>query len=158
MKSKRYSIMNFYIRGSNVTPQVCHALNRLWSGRSKMTVEAQALFAEWDETSETEVILQGGKHKELEDFYTALSAIKNVPSAKFNEGQDDLCGVCTVVTFIASERVVAAGEYLRANRASPATAADILSTALIVINEETFQLTDDEIFLACNTAFLPLVA
>lgn len=158
MKSKRYSIMNFYIRGSNVTPQVCHGLNRLWSSRSKMSVDAQALFNEWDETSEIEVILQGGKHKELEDFYMALTAIKSVPSAKFNEGQDDLCGVCTVVTFIASDRVVAAGDYLRANHALPATAADMLSTALIVINEETVQLTDDEIFLACNTAFLPLVA
>lgn len=158
MKSKRYSIMNFYIRGSNVTPQVCHGLNRLWSGRSKMSSDAQALFTKWDETSETEVILQGGNHKELEDLYTALSAIKNVPSAKFNEGQDDLCGVCTVVTFIASERVVAAAEYLRANRASPATAADVLSTAIIIINEERFHLTNDEVFLACNTAFLPLVA
>lgn len=47
MKSKRYSILNFYIRGSNVTPQVCHGLNRLWANKEDMTPEARSLFSNW---------------------------------------------------------------------------------------------------------------
>lgn len=158
MKSKRYSIMNFYIRGSNVTPQVCHGLNRLWANKSSMSDAAVTLFTDWVDHSEVEIILQGGKQKELEEFYSVLTEIENIPSAKFNEGQDDLCGVCTVVTFVASDRIVAAGDYLRANRASPATAVEVLSKASIVLNDEFITLTDSEIFVVCKIAFLPLVA
>lgn len=158
MKSKRYSIMNTYIRGSNVTPQVCHGLNRLWAGKDTMSPEANALFTEWVNNSEVEIVLQGGKHKELEDLYTSLKDIPSIPSAKFNEGGDELCFSCTVVTFVASDRIVAAGDYLRSHRASPATAFDVLEKASIVLNEETITLTASEIYVACNIAFLSLVA
>ena len=158
MKSKRYSILNFYIRGSNVTPQVCHGLNRLWANKSTMTPEANSLFSEWVDTSETEVILQGGNHKDLEALYSALSSINTLPSAKFNEGQDDLCGSCTVVTFVASDRIVAAGDYLRSHKASPATAINVLDNASIILNEEIINLTTAEIYVASNIAFLSLVS
>jgi peptidyl-tRNA hydrolase len=158
MKSKRYSILNFYIRGSNVTPQVCHGLNRLWANKATMTPAADALFSEWVDTSETEVILQGGNHKDLEELYLALSSINTLPSAKFNEGQDDLCGSCTVVTFVASDRIVAAGDYLRSNRITPAEAFDVLTKTSILLNEQTIVLNSFEAFVASKIAYLPLVA
>jgi hypothetical protein len=158
MKSKRYSIVNFYIRGSNVTPQVCHGLNRLWENKATMTPEANSLFSEWVNDSETEVILQGGRHKDLEELYLALSSITSIPSAKFNEGQDDLCGACTVVTFVASDRIVAGGEYLRSNRILPADAFDVLSSMSITLNGQPIMLNSFESFVASKIAFLPLVA
>lgn len=158
MKSKRYSILNFYIRGSNVTPQVCHGLNRLWANKATMSPTADALFSEWVATSETEVILQGGNHKDLEELYVALSSIHSLPSAKFNEGLDDLCGVCTVVTFVASDRIVVAGDYLRNHRIPPVDAFDTLLTTSLSLDEQPIILNSFEAFVASKIAYLPLVA
>lgn len=158
MKSKRYSILNFYIRGSNVTSQACHGLNRLWANKTAMTSEADTLFTEWVESSEVEIILQGGKHKDMEELYLALSSIPSIPSAKFNEGEDDLCGACTVVTFVASDRIVAAGDYLRSNRITPVDAFDVLTKTPIIMNEKTILMNAYEAFVASKIAFLPLVA
>lgn len=158
MKSKRYSILNFYIRGSNVTPQVCHGLNRLWANKEDMTPEAKSLFSNWVSESEVEIILQGGNHKDLEELYLALSSIPCIPSAKFNEGQDDLCGSCTVVTFIASDRIVVAGGVLRGNNIAPVAAFDYLISNKIEVNEEWVSLSSFEAFVASKVAYLSLVS
>jgi len=158
MKSKRYSILNFYIRGSNVTPQVCHGLNRLWANKADMTPEAKSLFSNWVTESEVEVILQGGNHKDLEELYLALSSIPFIPSAKFNEGQDDLCGVCTVVTFVASDRIVAAGGVLRSKNIAPADAFDYLMGNKIEVFEEWVSVNKFEAFVASKIAYLSLVS
>lgn len=158
MKSKRYSILNFYIRGSNVTPQVCHGLNRLWANKEEMTTEAKELFSNWASESEVEVILQGGNHKDLEELYLALSSIPFIPSAKFNEGQDDLCGTCTVVTFVASDRIVVAGGILRGKNIAPVDAFDYLMNNKIEVNTALVSLGSFEAFVASKVAYLPLVS
>lgn len=123
---KRYNIINMYIRGSNVSPQVSHGLNNLWKSRDDMTRDAKALFDNWANHSQTEINLQGGSHADMEALYDALQKIPNIPSAKFNESQEALCGACTVVTFVNSERIVAINDYIRNNRIPHGEAYDIL--------------------------------
>lgn len=113
---KRYNIINLYIQGSNVSPQVSHGLNNLWKSRNDMTKEARLLFDSWAHDSEVEINLQGGYHAHLEELYTNLKALKNIPSAKFNESPEALNGACTVVTFVANERIVALNNYIRFQR------------------------------------------
>lgn len=115
---KRYNIVNLYIQGSNVSPQVSHGLNNLWKARHSggMTLKAQALFDDWAHNSEVEINLQGGYHAHLEELYENLKALDDVPSAKFNESQEALAGACTVVTFVANERIVALNNYIRFQR------------------------------------------
>lgn len=102
---KRYNIINMYIRGSNVSPQVSHSLNRLYRHRNEMNKEAKKTFDTWAIKYETEINLQGGNNFDLENLYKLLNKIDDVPSAKFNESQEALAGACTVVTFVADELV-----------------------------------------------------
>lgn len=156
---KRYTIFNFYIRGSNQSPQACHALNNLWKQLPDMREDARSLFLEWANESETEVMLQGGDDKDLEALYDAMSKIDSIPSAKFNE--EALRDVCTVVTFVASQRIVIANNHIRNNRISPFNAAKELKNTVFTIGNdlsftESFSLTDEEIFVVSKVAFLPL--
>lgn len=153
---RRYTIFNLYIRGSNQSPQSCHALNNLWKSREQMTPKAKALFDDWAHNSEIEIMLQGGYHNELESIYDSLSKIKEVPSAKFNESVEALNGACTVVTFVASDRIVAANTFVRKNRLTPANATEKLKEASPESLGIDSPLTDDEILVVSIVAFLPL--
>lgn len=159
---KRYSILNKHIQGSNAIPQTAHGLNNLWVKYSsgKMSDNAAALFKEWSESEhgQVEIVLRGGSHRSLTDLYDALVKVTNVPCSKFNETEDDLCGACTVVSFVATDRIVCAGNYVRANRLNPYNVEEWLKNAVINDSEgNEFKLTDDEIFIVSNIAFLGLV-
>jgi len=154
MIAKRYTIFNKHIGGSNRLPQGFHGLNRLWSTKPTMSPEAQALLDEWSKT-ETEVVLMGGTDLELEALAQALGNISELPSAKFNEA--DLRDSCTVVTFVASDRIVSGGLELRGNNVKPFKAVDFLQTNTVGMHDGSrVQLTDDEIFVVVNIAFLRL--
>lgn len=154
MIAKRYTIFNKHIGGSNRLPQGFHGLNRLWSTKPTMSPEAQALLDEWSKT-ETEVVLMGGTDLELEALAQALGNISELPSAKFNEA--DLRDSCTVVTFVASDRIVSGGLELRGNNVKPFKAVDFLKTNTVGMHDGSrVQLTDDEIFVVVNIAFLRL--
>ena len=153
---RRYTIFNLYIRGSNQSPQASHALNNLWKSVSKMTEKARALFNQWAYESEIEIMLQGGYHDELEKLFTSLSQIKDLPCAKFNESKEALNEACTVVTFVASERIVAANNYVRKNRLNPANVVDTLKSASLNDIGVEYALTEDEIFVVSQVAFLAL--
>lgn len=159
---KRYNIINMYIRGSNVSPQVSHGLNNLWKSRDDMTRDAKALFDNWANHSQTEINLQGGSHADLEALYDALQKIPNIPSAKFNESQAALCGACTVVTFVNSERIVAINDYIRLEKIPHAFAYEemkdlnMVDIGLLSINDDSGFLdhlvnslvTKEEVFVA----------
>lgn len=170
---KRYTIFNLYIRGANQSPQSCHALNNLWKKVHTMSSEAIELFTKWANDSEVEIMLQGGYHADLEDLYAVLSNMPNVPSAKFNESMEALNGACTVVTFVANEKIVAANNFIRQHRLTPANAIDKLKNTVFVISDDkkvlVYQekdndysivdyLTEEEIFVASKIAFLPLAS
>lgn len=154
--SKRYTIFNLYIRAGNQSPQACHALNNLWKSVGTMSAKARSLFDNWAYFSEVEIMLQGGYHSDLETLYTNLAAIKDIPSAKFNESEDALNKACTVVTFVASERIVAANDYIRQNRLTPANAQESLEAATAQQLAIASALTKEEIYVASKIAFLPL--
>lgn len=153
MIPKRYTIFNKHIGGSNRLPQGFHGLNRLHSTKTKMSPEAQALFVEW-EKSETEVVLMGGNDEQLEALAAALANITELPSAKFNEA--DLRDSCTVVTFVATDRIVAGGNELRGMNVKPYEAEDFLAKNTVRMQEGRVQLTPDEIFVVANIAYLRL--
>lgn len=168
---KRYTIFNLYIRGGNQSPQACHALNNLWKNSHNMSPEATELFNKWANESEVEIMLQGGYHADLEDLYGVLSNIKSVPSAKFNESMEALNGACTVVTFVANEHIVAANNFIRQHRLTPANAVEKLRYSGFVVKDNKkilgYQekdndhlvidyLTEEEIFVASKIAFLSL--
>lgn len=160
---KRYNILNMYIQGSNVSPQVSHGLNNLWKLRNFMSPEAKHLFDTWAYDHEVEINLQGGYHTALEELYENLQAIPEIPSAKFNESQEALCGACTVVTFVASERIVAINNYIRANRVSNKRIHEIkylsyeeLGIEAIKVNDSA-NITEEEIFVARYISRLPTV-
>lgn len=129
MPAKRYSILNKYIRGSNIPPQVVHGLNNLWKDVNKdlMTPEAKALFLDWAFNSEIEIHLQGGGHSELELLFNKIQSLKNIPVSKFNEAEEELNGSCTIVSFVASERIVAANNYIRFQRVPKKDVFNVLS-------------------------------
>lgn len=158
---KRYTIFNFYVRGSNQSPQACHGLNNLWKkSLNHNDPEAVALFHDWANNHETEVMLQGRDDKELENLYDSLSNIKGVLSAKFNEA--GLRDACTVVTFVASEAIVAGVNYVRGNRLTPYNVKEKFSTPPVEFWENDINwplkrgLTDSEIDVVAMVAFLPL--
>lgn len=158
---RRYTIFNLYIRGSNQSPQAAHALNNLWKSVPSMTEGARTIFNDWANNSEIEIMLQGGYHKDLEDLYEQLTNVKDLPCAKFNESMEALNGACTVVTFVATPRIVAANKFIRDNRLTPANAADYLSE----MSDANIQkagldspLTESEIFVASKVAFLSLAS
>jgi len=138
---KRYNIINMYIQGSNVSPQVSHGLNNLWKSLDQMSLDAKSLFLHWAHSSEVEINLQGGSHKDLEALYASLKDIQDIPSAKFNESQDALCGACTVVTFVASERIVAINNYIRYNRVKKK---DFYKLRSLTFRELEIPVMDDE--------------
>lgn len=156
MIAKRYSIFNMYVGGSNILPQGFHGLNSLWSNKDSMTPEAQKLFEHWAKESEVEVVLKGGDDNILEALYLALSKIPEIPSAKFNEPGMRQC--CTIVTFVASDKIVAAGLQLRNKRILPHEAESYLSVTEIIMPNGNVMLTANEIFVAANIAYLPLVS
>jgi hypothetical protein len=154
MTAKRYTIFNKHIGGSNRLPQGFHGLNRLHSTKDQMSQAAQNLLNEWSKT-ETEVVLMGGTDSELEALAQALGNIPELPSAKFNE--PDLRDSCTVVTFVATDRIVAGGLELRGNNVKPFKAVEFLKTNTVGLPDGSrVNLTDDEIFVAVNIAFLRL--
>lgn len=159
--SKRYTIFNFYIRGSNQMPQGLHALNNFWKNiiTNTFSKEATELWHEWAFNGETEITLQGGKNKEMEDLFDSLSQISHIPAAKFNESEDDAKGLCTVVSFVADERMISAMNHLRVNRISPAAAfSTLMENEIAHIDPEkpAFTLTEDEALVASKVAFMPL--
>lgn len=157
--TRRYTIFNLYIRGSNQSPQATHALNNLYKNRDKglMSPEAVDLFNHWANNCEVEIMLQGGYHKDLEKMYEALSRITALPCAKFNESMEALNGACTVVTFVANDRIAAAGHYIRQNRIPPAKVNELLSVSMEDLGLEAgSNLTEDEVFVVSQVAFLPL--
>lgn len=153
MIPKRYTIFNKHIGGSNRLPQGFHGLNRLHSTKSKMSPEAQALFDEWSK-SETEVVLMGGNDEQLEALAAALANITELPSAKFNEA--DLRDSCTVVTFVATDRIVAGGNEVRGMNVKPYEVEDYLARNTVRMPDDRVQLTSDEIFVVANIAYLRL--
>ena len=154
MAAKRYTIFNKHIGGSNRLPQGFHGLNRLHSTKDQMSQAAQNLLNEWSKT-ETEVVLMGGTDSELEALAQALGNIPELPSAKFNE--PDLRDSCTVVTFVATDRIVAGGLEIRGNNVKPFKAVEFLKTNTVGLPDGSrVNLTDDEIFVAVNIAFLRL--
>lgn len=158
---KRYTIFNFYVRGSNQSPQAAHGLNNLWkkslTHKDKVAVD---LFYEWANNHEIEIMLQGGEDEDLENLYTALSGIEGVLSAKFNEV--GLRNACTVVTFVASEAIVAGVNYVRGNRLNPYNVKENLSNSTTGFWENnrdwplTRPLTESEIEVVSMVAFLPM--
>lgn len=168
---KRYTIFNLYIQGSSQLPQACHGLNNLWKKVPTMSPEALELFNKWANESEVEILLQGGYNSSLEDLYAVLSNIENIPSAKFNESMEALNGACTVVTFIANEHIVAANNFIRQHRLTPANAVEKLGNTAFLMKDDkktlTYQekdnthlmvdyLTEEEIYVASKIAFLSL--
>lgn len=156
MIAKRYSIFNMYVGGSNILPQGFHGLNRLWSTKDFMTPESQQLFDHWAKESEVEVVLKGGDHDKLEALYLALSKIPEIPSAKFNEPGMNQC--CTIVTFVATDKIVCAGFELRNKRILFDDAESYLLKNAISMPTGNIMLTSEEIFVASNIAYLPLVS
>lgn len=153
MIPKRYTIFNKHIGGSNRLPQGFHGLNRLWATKLKMSPEAQALLEAWSQ-SETEVVLMGGTDQQLEALASALKNIPELPSAKFNEA--DLRDSCTVVTFVATDRIVAGGNDVRGFNIKPYEIEDYLTKNTVRMPGERVQLTPDEIFVVANIAYLRL--
>ena len=158
--SRRYTIFNLYIRGSNQAPQACHALDALIELRDdgEMSQEAKDLYLSWRKESKVEIMLQGGYHQALEDLYSALQGIPSLPSAKFNESMEALNGACTVVTFVASDRIVKAAHFARNNRFTPANIVASLGSADVAEIGIESKLTDDELFVIQQITFLPLSA
>ncbi len=157
--TRRYTIFNLYIRGSNQSPQATHALMELVKKRDSgaMTQEAKDLFNHWANKAMVEIMLQGGYHADLEKLYEALSKIPSLPSAKFNESVEALNGACTVVTFVANDRIAAAGHYVRMNRITPAKINDLLVVSAQELGLEGGpNLTEEEVFVVSQVAFLPL--
>lgn len=123
---RRYNIINMYIRGSCVSPQVSHGLNVLWRSRSSMTNAAKRSFDEWASKHETEINLQGGGSSDLEKLYDTLKRMDEVPSAIFKESTAALNGACTVVTFVADQTMCGIIDEIRKNRYSVYEAIDNL--------------------------------
>lgn len=153
MIPKRYTIFNKHIGGSNRLPQGFHGLNRLWSTKDSMSPEAQLLLDEWRK-SETEVVLMGGNDEQLEALAAALANITELPSAKFNEA--DLRDSCTVVTFVATDRIVSGGNEVRGMNIKPYEVEEHLTKNTVRMPEGRVQLTPDEIFVVANIAYLRL--
>lgn len=126
---KRYTIFNLYIRGSNQAPQACHGLAALVKNAPLMSKEAKALLDSWLENSMIEVMLQGQMHDQMEELYAALAGIPELPVAKFNESKEALMGACTVVTFVANERIVGGINYARFNGLHHGNILKVLSSA-----------------------------
>lgn len=125
MPSKRYSVINQYIKSGCIAPQVCHGLNNLWKLVPTMSQEQKNVFLDWAENSEYEIHLHGGDDEALEKLYETVKSIDGIPVSKFNE--PGLRNSCTVVSFVASERIVAANNYIRWNRVPMKNVVNILS-------------------------------
>lgn len=168
MDAKRYTIVNKYIQGSNVGPQVSHGLNNLWKQAFKSSGLAQERFLDWANNSEVEINLKGGGHKDLEDLYDKLSSFEDIPVAKFNESEDELRESCTIVTFVATDRIVAINDYIRLNRITydkdkAFEQVKHLSNRelnLIVSDEfidESAEISEDEVYIGSYISRLPSI-
>lgn len=158
---RRYTLLNFYIRGSAQMPQAMHALSALNSKclNGKMTEAEKALYMQWNGPDGVEVVLQGGEDGDMEDLFNALSKIEGLPCAKFNESQRALKGVCTALTFVANEKIATLNQYVRFNRKSPADLAAWLKTPIDdVCKEVGFDFSWEELFVVSEIAFLPLAS
>lgn len=149
---KRYTVYNFYIRGSNQTPQALHALMLLTraSHRTAMTNKAQALLIDWEDNHQTEVVLQGPQNKGMIELHQLLKDAVDIPSSVFYESEEALNGACTVLTLVASAAIVAAVDSLRFRRIPP-------SNALVAImNDLNIPISEVEAKLAAQLAYMPL--
>jgi hypothetical protein len=152
-----------YIRGSNLLPQSTHGINNLWKKERAGVFSpiASKLFLDWAFKSEVEVMLQGGSHADLEALHETLTKMPDLPSAKFNESMEALNGACTLVTFVASERVVAVNNHIRANQFNRANVVEKLRGQNVPFTDSakgTFVPTEDEIFVASQVSFLSLAS
>ena len=151
--SKRYTVLNFYIRGSSQIPQSNHGISNLWKKffSKELCEQADELFNNWAFKAETE--------EAMEQLFTELDAIKHLPSAKFNE--PGLRGAGTVVTFVADERIISGINFARNNRLTPYNVeAELAGKEIDHVNpdESKFVLTDEEVFVVSKVAFMPLAS
>lgn len=126
---------------------------------NEFSEKAKELFLDWAYKCEIEVVLKGGDDEALEKLYESLSKIEEIPCAKFNE--PGMRGMCTVVTFVANERIISGVNFVRENRLNPRNVVETLTgTEVNHINKEEkdFVLSDDEIFVVSQVAFLPLAS
>lgn len=156
MNERRYTIFNLYIRGSNTSPQACHGFMELVKAIPNMTPEASELYHQWANNSMIEIMLQGGYHAELEKLAVTLAGMPEIPSAKFNESIEALNGACTVVTFVASDRIVSGINYCRNRGGTPYNVNNLLRVALLGDLGVDSPLTDEEIIVVSSVAFLPM--
>lgn len=159
MALKRYTVLNLCMRqGSYRIPQANHALTALVKKFTNggMSEEASQSFKDWMNDSEIEVCLQGGGHSDLEALYSLLEKIPDIASAKFNESIESMNGACMSVTFVASDRIVAAGDYIRKNRLTPNNAVRELTQATAHDLGVVSPLSNVEASIASSVAFLSL--
>lgn len=158
---KRYSVLSSYVGGSVQLPQYGHGTSNMWKKAyaNEFSEKAKELFLDWAYKCEIEVVLKGGDDEALEKLYESLSKIEEIPCAKFNE--PGMRGMCTVVTFVANERIISGVNFVRENRLNPRNVVETLTgTEVNHINKEEkdFVLSDDEIFVVSQVAFLPLAS
>lgn len=157
---KRYTLINKHIGRGSLFSQSNHALNELWKKfhEKNFTEGGNKLMNKWLEEP-IEVVLDGGRHIDLENFFTEVQKIKDIPAAKFNESMDDLMGACTSLTIVASERVVAMNNFARFNAFTYADAFEKLKA----LSAEQLGFADgvppseSEAFVAWKLAFLEKV-
>lgn len=159
-KVKRYTLINMHIGRGSMVSQANHALNELWKNfhTQKFTDKGNVLMNDWLEEP-IEVILNGGRHIDLEIFFDEVKKIKDIPCAKFNESMEDLMGACTAVTMIASDRIVAMNNYARFNSFTYANAFEklkALSAEELKFNDNTPP-SESEAFVAWKLAFMQKV-
>lgn len=160
-QAKRYTLINNHIGRGSLFSQNNHALHELWKkyALDQMTDGEKKAFMAWGANPESEpieVILEGGVHGDLEDMYDVLVKVKDLPAAKFNESQRDLCGACTAVTFVASSRIVAMNNFARFNGFTYANAFEKLKemTAQELGFDGGVNPTEEEAFVASKIAFM----
>lgn len=155
MQSKRYTIFNKHVGGSNRLPQGFHVLNRLWATKDNMSKEAQKTLQQWAVESEIEVVLMGGTDSELETLFEAVNSIPEIPSAKFNE--PDMRDACMAITFVATDRIVVGSAEVR-NRRIPSfeTIAYLLDNEVSMPDGSMVKLTPAEVTVAASIAYLRL--
>lgn len=154
---KRYTLINKHIGRGSLFSQSNHALNELWLKFHKKEFSAGGiqLMEKWLEEP-IEVVLDGGRHIDLENFFSEVQKIQDIPAAKFNESMEDLMGACTSLTLVASERVVAMNNFARFNSFTYANAFEKLKA----LSAEELGFTDgippteSEAFVAWKLAFL----
>lgn len=114
---KQYTLFMHYLKEKCYPAQMMHVMEEMYESRdeNRMSEEAKALWKKWRTESNFAITLNGGWHAAMEDMYAMLQKIPEIPSAKFNESQEAMGGVCTIVMFVATEDMVALGDFARKN-------------------------------------------